>query len=206
MLKLYYAPKTISIAVAIALEEANIAYDPVEVDFATAEQTKPEYLALNPKGRVPALITEDGLTLTETGALLEYVAARAPKANLIPANSEDAAHMRGVMYYAASTFHVAHAHKMRGARWANQQSSFDDMTAKVPETMAACAAYAEAECFRGDYVCGTDLTLADAYLFMVCKWLEGDGVSVSDYPQITAFLKRMDARNSVKTMRARGML
>ena len=55
MLKLYYAPGTISIAVALGIEEAGLSYEPVKVDFATAAQTKPAYLAINPKGRVPAL-------------------------------------------------------------------------------------------------------------------------------------------------------
>lgn len=206
MMKLYFATGTISIAVAIALEEAGIAYDAVKVDFASAEQTKPDYLTLNPKGRVPALITTGGDTLTETGALLDYIAAIAPQANLIPTKVEDAAHMRSVMYYLASTFHVAHAHKMRGSRWADHQSSFDDMTAKVPETMAACATFVEAECLKGDYTCGDAISIADPYLFVVCNWLAGDGVTVADYPKIEAFLARMEARDSVKSMRAKGML
>ena len=140
MLKLYYAPNSISIAVAIALEEAGLPYTPLKVDFATAAQTQPEYMAINPKGRVPALVNPQGKVLTETGALLEYIAALAPDAHLLPQDAETAAHMHSVMYYLASTMHVAHAHKMRGHRWADQQSSFDDMKAKVPQTMADCAA------------------------------------------------------------------
>lgn len=205
-MKLYYTPGTISIAVAIALEEAGLAYDPVKVDFATAEQTKPAYLALNPKGRVPTLINEAGDVLTETGALLDYISALAPQAGLVPDVPALAAHMRGVMYYLASTMHVAHAHKMRGSRWADQQSSFDDMTAKVPETMRACAAYVEENALRGDFVTGNTISIADPYLFITCNWLAGDGVAVSDFPRISGFLERMEARDSVKTMRAKGML
>ena len=206
MLKLFYANGTISIAVAIALEEAGLAYETRRVDFASAEQTKPDYLKVNPKGRVPALVTDGGTILTETGALLEYIAATAPDAGLVPDNAEDAAFMRGVMFYLASTMHVAHAHKMRGSRWADQQSSYDDMKAKVPQTMRDCAAFVEAECLRGDFVLGDRISIADAYLFVVCNWLEGDGVRVSDFPKITAFLQRMENRDSVKAMRERGML
>lgn len=206
MLKLFYAKGTISIAVAIGLEEAGLPYDTHRVEFAKAEQTKPDYLAINPKGRVPALVTDKGTILTETGALLEYIAACAPDASLVPDDPETAAHMRAVMYYLASTMHVAHAHKMRGSRWADQQSSFDDMAAKVATNMTDSAAYVQDNCLRGDYVCGDQLTLADAYLFMVCNWLEGDGVALSDFPTIQKYLARMEARNSVKTMRARDML
>lgn len=206
MLKLYYAPGTISIVVAIALEEAGLDYEPIKVDFGAAAQTKPEYLAINPKGRVPALITEAGTILTETGALLDYIAALAPHAGLIPTNPEDAAHMRSVMYYMASTMHVAHAHRMRGSRWADQKSSWDDMQAKVPETVAASAAFVQSDCLRGDYVMGDTFSLADPYAFVVCSWMEGDGVPPSDYPAIENFLTKMEARTSVKTVRAKGML
>ncbi len=205
-MKLYYAPGTISIAVAIALEEAGLSYEAVKVDFATAEQTKAPYLELNPKGRVPSLVLEGGQVLTETGALLDYIAALNPAAALVPAQPEVAAHARGVMYYLASTMHVAHAHKMRGTRWADRPESHADMTAKVPQTMAACAAYVEENALLGDFVAGDSLSLADPYLYIVCNWLEGDGVPLADYPRIAAFMERMAERPSVKAMRERGML
>lgn len=205
-MKLFYANGTISIAPALALIEAGIDHDLARIDFAQATQTMPEYLAINPKGRVPALVLEDGKVLTETGALLDYIAALAPEAALIPPTPEDAAHMRSVMYYLASTMHVAHAHKMRGSRWSDKPESHVDMAAKVPETMTACAAYVEAECLRGDYVCGGHFTIADPYLFVVCNWLVGDGVTVSDFPKITAFMTRMEQRESVKLVRAKSML
>lgn len=205
-MKLYYAPGTISIAVAIALEEAGLSYEAVKVDFATAEQTKTPYLELNPKGRVPSLELEGGQVLTETGALLDYIAALKPAAALVPAQPEVAAHARGVMYYLASTMHVAHAHKMRGTRWADRPESHADMTAKVPQTMAACAAYVEENALMCDFVAGDSLSLADPYLYIVCNWLEGDGVPLANYPQIAAFMQRMAERPSVKAMRERGML
>lgn len=205
-MKLYFAPGTISIAVAIALEEAELAYDAIKVDFATAEQTKAEYLALNPKGRVPTLVTTSGTRLTETGAILDYIATLAPDKRLVPADAETAAHMRSIMYYLASTMHVNHAHKMRGHRWADAASSLADMTSKVTETMTASAAYIEASAFLGDYVCGKNLTLADPYLFVVCNWLAGDGVNVADFPKISAFLDRMNRRPSVQKIIAAGML
>ncbi|WP_299964817.1 glutathione S-transferase family protein [uncultured Roseobacter sp.] len=205
-MRLYYAPRTISVATAIALEEAGLAYDPVLVDFASAEQTKPAYLTLNPKGRVPALETDDGTLLTETGALLEYIAALAPAAGLIPQAPEEAAQMRSVMYYLASTMHVNHAHMRRGSRWASQQSSFDDMAAMAPTTMAASAQFFTDHCLRGDFVMGAQISLADPYAFVVCNWLEGDNVSLRDFPQIASYLDRMRARPSVRAVTAQGML
>jgi glutathione S-transferase len=205
-MQLHYATGTISIAVAIALEEASMSYEAIRVDFASGQQTTPEYLALNPKGRVPVLITDRGAVLTETGAILEYIAMQKPDAVLVPADPEMAAHMRSVMYYLASTMHVNHAHKMRGHRWANQQSSFDDMTAKVPQTMKDSAAFIEFNAFKGDFVTGNTLSIADPYLYVVCNWLAGDGVKVSDFPRITGFLDRMRTRPSLQKVMSKGMI
>jgi glutathione S-transferase len=205
-MNLFYADGTISIAPAIALIEAGLEHDLTRIDFANAEQTKPEYLAINPKGRVPALVLKDGVVLSETGALLDYIATLASSTALIPSTPEDAAHMRSVMYYLASTMHVAHAHKMRGNRWADAADSLADMSAKLSETMTTCTAYVEAECLRGPYVCGDNFTIADAYLFVICNWLAGDGVDLSDFPALTGFMTLMEGRDSVIEVRRKGML
>lgn len=205
-MRLYYAPGTISVAVAIALQEAGLAYSAQNVDFKSAAQTKPDYLAINPKGRVPALVLDDGTVLTETGAILDYVAAIAPDAGLVPADPVQAAKMRSVMYYLASTMHVNHAHKMRGARWADQQSSFDDMAAKVPPNMTQNAAFIEHEVLTGPCVMGETITIADAYLYVVALWLPGDKVDVAPLTKLSAFVHHMDNRDSIKTLREAGML
>ena len=73
MFKLYYAPGTCALASHIALEEAGASYAAERLDFKNSQQTTPQYLAINPKGRVPALVTDRG-TLTETPAILAYIA------------------------------------------------------------------------------------------------------------------------------------
>nr|WP_321249748.1 glutathione S-transferase family protein [uncultured Ruegeria sp.] len=204
-MQLYYAPRTISVAVAIALEEAGLEYEAIRLDFAEAEQTKPAYTQINPKGRVPALAVDGGI-LTETGALLDYIAAKAPEAGLVPDDPIMAARMREVMYYLASTMHVNHAHKLRGPRWADKKASWKDMKDKVPQTMTASCDYISSNGLRGPFVLGEAFSVADAYLFVVCSWLEGDGVDVSAFPKIVAFREAMEARASVQAVRATGML
>ncbi len=204
-MQLYYAPRTISVAVAIALEEAGQDYEAIRLDFADGEQTKPAYKQINPKGRVPALAVDGGI-LTETGALLDYIATIAPQAGLVPEDPVMAARMREVMYYLASTMHVNHAHKMRGHRWADKKSSWKDMKDKVAQTMTASCKYISSNGLRGPFVLGETFSLADAYLYVVCSWLEGDGVDVSAFPKILAFREAMEARPSVQAVRAAGML
>lgn len=204
-MKLYYAPGTVSVAVAIALHEAGLDFDTHKIDFKAAEQTKPEYHAINPKGRVPALVVEGG-TLTETGAILDYIAAIAPQAGLMPEAPLEAARVRAVIHYAATTMQVNHAHGPRAYRWAEKEESHADMRAQVPKTMAASAAHVEDHCLASPFVMGDRVTVADAHLFIVCNWLKGDGVDTEGYPRIAAFLDAMEARASVKAVRAAGML
>ena len=199
-------PGTISIAVAITLEEAGIPYEAVKLSFRSADQSKPEYLAVNPKARVPALVLDTGQVLTETGAILDYIAALAPDAGMVPNDPAEAAHMRSVMYYLASTMHINHAHKLRGSRWASQQSSFDDMRAMVPQTMTESCAFVENHALEGPFVMGPGLTIADPYLFTICCWLQGDGVDTAPFPRLTTFMTTMESRASIQTVRAKGML
>src|SRR5450432_1383434 len=140
MLKLYYAPGTCALASHIALQEAGATYTTERLDFKTNQQNSAEYLAINPKGRVPALVTERGI-LTETPAMLAFIAQSFPQAKLAPSDDPFAfAQAQAFNSYLCSTVHVAHAHKMRGARWATAEASFTDMKGMVPKTMAACFA------------------------------------------------------------------
>ncbi|PCH74741.1 MAG: glutathione S-transferase [Rhodobacteraceae bacterium] len=204
-MRLFYAPGTIAVATAITLHEAGLDFEPVLVDFSKGEQTKPDYHKLNPKGRVPALVTNHG-TLTETGALLEYAAAIAPQAGLVPSDPLRAAKMREVMYYLASTAHVNHAHKMRGQRWASNESSWADMTAKVAQNMTDCCTHIETCCLAGPFVLGDQISLADPWLFTISTWLTGDGVDLSRFDGLQAFMQEMESRPSVQATRAAGIL
>jgi glutathione S-transferase len=204
-MKLYYAKGTIATATAITLHEAGIAFEPVRVDFRTAEQRQPDYHVINPKGRVPALVTDQGI-LTETGAILEHIADIAPEAGLRPTDSLQAARMREVMFFIASTMHVNHAHGARGHRWADSDAAIADMKAKVPATMTDSAQYVENHVLTGPYVLGETLSLADPYLYIACGWLEGDGVRVADFPKIVTFMAAMRDRASVARVIADSMV
>ncbi len=138
MLRLFYAQNTCALASHIALEEAHAPYEAVRVDFRANEQRKPEYLAINPKGRVPALVTDRGI-LTETPAILAFVAQSFPAARLAPAGDPfEFARVQAFNSYLCSTVHVAHAHRMRGYRWADDPAAIAEMQRKVPTTVGVC--------------------------------------------------------------------
>ena len=196
-MKLFYAPGTVAAASLIALCETDADFEPIRVDFANKQQTNPEYLAINPKGRVPALVTKDGI-LTETAAILGYIAQTNPAANLIPDDPYQHAKVNELISYLASTVHVNHAHKLRGHRWADQQSSWDDMIAKVAQTVSESFQVIEQALGDGLWAIGAQYTIADAHLYIVTSWLEGDGVPLSKLPNTAAHFERMNARPAVK--------
>lgn len=202
MFKLYYAPGTCALASHIALEEAGAAYTTERLDFRNNQQNSAEYLAINPKGRVPALVTDRGI-LTETPAMLAFIAQSFPQARLAPFDDAFAfAQAQAFNSYLCSTVHVAHAHKMRGSRWAREESSFADMKRKVPETMGASFALIERDMPRGPWVMGEQYTICDPYLFTLALWLEGDGVDLANLPKVADHRRRMSERPAVQKVLA----
>ena len=202
MFKLYYSPGSCALASHIALQEAGADYRAERIDFKANQQNSPEYLAINPKGRVPALVTDRGI-LTETPAVLVFIAQSFPQAKLAPLEDSFAfAQAQAFNSYLCSTVHVAHAHRVRAYRWANEEASFADMKRKVPETMGACFALIERNMLRGPWVMGDSYTICDPYLFTVAQWLEGDGVDVSAFPKVIDHRKRVAERPAVRQVMA----
>jgi len=198
MFKLYFAPGTCALASHIALAEAGADYTVERIDFKTNQQNSPDYLAINPKGRVPALATERGI-LTETPAILAFIAQSFPNAKLAPLDDALAfAQVQSFNSYLCSTVHVAHAHRVRGSRWASEETSFADMKRKVPETMGACFALIESKMLRGPWVMGEQYTICDPYLYTIATWLEGDGVEIATLPKLAEHHRRMAERAAVK--------
>jgi len=194
----YTARGTCALATHIALLEAGADFDVVALDFIKQQQQSPEYLAINPKGRVPALRTPLGV-LTETPALLAYVAQIFPERRLAPLDDAFAmARMQELHSYLASTVHVAHAHKRRGARWADDAAAHEAMRAKVPQNMTACAKLMQTWLQPGPWVMGERYSVADAYLFTITGWLEADGVDMAAFPLLRAHHERMLQRPAVQ--------
>jgi glutathione S-transferase len=198
MLTLYYAPHTCALASHIALQDAGATYSLKRIDFGEMEQQSADYLKINAKGRVPAMATPRGI-LTETPAILAFIAQSFPSAALAPLADPFAfAELQSFNSYLCATVHVAHAHRMRGYRWAYEVSSFADMQRKVPESVGACYDLIETQILRGPWVMGDRYTIADPYLFTIAQWLEADGVDPKRLPRVIEHRARMTERPSVK--------
>ena len=196
----YFAPGTCSLAVHIALEETGAPFEAVRVDLANGQQRSADYLALNPKGRVPMLLTSQG-SLTETPALLLYVAQRFPDARLAPLQDAfELARIQSFNSYLCSTVHVAHAHGRRGSRWvdAEDTAAIEAMRRKVPHSYGECFELIERELLQAPWVMGEHYSIADPYLFTLAGWLESDGVDPMRFPKVLAHRQRMAERPAVQ--------
>jgi len=205
MLKLYYARNTCALASHIALEQAGADYEAVRVDFATNAQRSPEYLKINPKGRVPSLVTDRGI-LTETPAMLAFVAQSYPEAGLAPLDDAFAfafAQVQAFNSYLCSTVHVAHAHRMRGTRWVDDEAAIAAMKKKVPQSVGACYDLIERKMLKQPWVMGGDYTICDPYLFTLAQWMEADGVDPARLPKLSDHRRRMSERAAVRKAIAR---
>lgn len=193
----YYSPGACSLAAHIALHQAGAEFESRKVNLHRGEQTTDEYLAVNAKGRVPALVTEQGI-LTENSAILAYISQLFPAADLAPINDPFAfAQVQEFNCYLASTVHVAHAHGPRGYRWADEPAALVAMKEKVPQTMMAGFRLIEDELLIGPWVMGEKYSICDIYLYTLSRWLEDDGVDTTLLPRVIEHRNRMQALASV---------
>lgn len=197
MLELYWAPGTISLASMIALNDAGGEHRLTRVDFAAEEQKGAAYTTINPKARVPTLVTPQGY-LTETPAILAFIADTHPDARLAPTDPFLFAQMQAFNCYLCATLHVAHAHRMRGHRWADDPAAWEAMKKKVPQSVGDCFAYVENHALAGPFVMGEHYTVADAYLYTVSRWMEADSLDPSRFPKVKAHREMMAGRASAR--------
>jgi len=146
---------------------------------------------------VPALVTDRGI-LTESPAMLAFIAQSFPQARLAPFDDPFAfAQVQAFNSYLCSTLHVAHAHHMRGHRWADDPSAIREMRRKVPEAVGACYDLIERDMLKGPWVIGDAYTICDPYLFTFAQWIEDDGIDPSRIPRVIDHRNRMSTRKTV---------
>jgi glutathione S-transferase len=179
MLKLYFSPSSSSLATHIALIECGAPYE-LDARLLSKQETRtPAYLAINPDGKVPALVTESGRILTEVAATLYYIARRYPAAGLWPEGALDAeADVISWMSFVASTMH--------GSR------------ARGPEHVANAFKVANQKLGDREWAIGR-YSIADIHLFRV-HWRFRPGIEapLGTYPALEAHHERMLTRPAVK--------
>lgn len=121
------------------------------------------------------------------------------------APSDDAfafARIQAFNSYLCSTVHVAHAHRLRGYRWADDADAIAAMQKKVPQSVGECFELIESQMFAGPWVMGDAFTICDPYLFTLTRWLAGDGIDSARFPKVHDHMRRMSERPAVKAVLA----
>jgi glutathione S-transferase len=200
-MKLYFKPGACSLSPHIVLEELGLPHEAVAVDLKTKKLADgSDYLAINPKGYVPALQLDSGEVLTEGPAIVQYLADQKPEKKLAPANGT----IERYRLQSWLTFIGTEVHK-----------SFSPLfNAAMPEEAKAFAranlerrlGWVNQQLAGQDYLMGADFTVADAYLFTVASWARVVKLDISAFTNLTAYMARVAARPGVlAALKAEGL-
>lgn len=200
-MKLYYSPSACSLSPHIVANELGLSIELVKVDT-VAKRTEhgEDYLAINPKGLVPALQLDDGAVLTEGPAIVQYLADLKPDAQLVPATGSMARYrLQEMLGYINSELHQSYlplfnpacSDEVRSARMAYLHKHYRLIDAALG---------------RAPFLLSDRFTVTDAYLFVVTRWAEFVKLDLSAFPNLLAFQARIAARPAVQAAMRREQL
>src|SRR5260370_37401449 len=168
MLKLYYAPGACSTASHIGLEESGAKFDSQALAFAKNEQKMPEYLKINPRGRVPALVIDQG-AIVENTAILDYVAAKyAPQ--LMPKDPVQRARAISLMAWFSNNVHPSFTHISRPERFATDPGVFDHLKAPGREHFHTALKEIDGIIGNNQWILGDQFSMVDGYALVFSGW------------------------------------
>jgi glutathione S-transferase len=202
MLKLFYSPGACSIVPHVALEEASAEYEPARVMLAEGEHQKPEYLEINPHGRVPALATSRGV-ITENVAILNFIADEFKAPGSVPRGDHYvAARCNELLGWFASSVHIAFATIWRGSRFAADESAWPALQSGGRSALRTHFDEIEALCTDG-WLVGDQFTAADTYATIFNRWGRRVEMDMAVYPRWAALVERVMDRPAVRQVLAR---
>ena len=198
---LYYSPGACSLAPHIVLEELGIPYEAVRISTADGQQRSPEYLRINPRGRVPALAV-DGKVLVENVAILTYLGGGFPEKGLWPARTWDQAQALSLMAWLADTVHPAFAHLFRPERYVQGEAHVGAVKEGGRKSFGECLAEIDRILAGRKWAAGGRFSVVDAYLLVFYRWGNRNGFPVSGLANYTALVERVLARPAVRKVMA----
>lgn len=201
-MRLYFMPGTCSLAVHIALREAAIPFELVRVDTKSGRTERgTDYREVNPKGYVPALELDDGQIITEAAVILQYVADKAPSAQLAPpAGTMDRYRLLEWLNYVATELH-------KGMSLLFNPKAAPEQQQVAKENFEAKLSFVAARLAGKSFISGDRFSVADAYLFTVLSWTRMVGVDLGRWPELKGYLGRIRSRPSVEAaLKAEGLI
>lgn len=203
---LYYSPGAVSLAPHILLHELDLEHRLVRVVTGDDEHRRPEYLRVNPLGRLPALVLDGGV-LTEVIAVLHYLAAQRPERGLVPSDALELARVNELLSLIASSLHPAYALAVRPDRVVADESTHAPLRRAGRDRFATLLAHIERRMPEGGWAVGERYTIADPYLLVMVLWARYIEVDLAELPRLGSFAARVLARPAVqKALRAEGLV
>lgn len=193
-MKLYFAAGTCALSPHIVLNELGLPYELVPVDLKARKTADGrDFLAINPKGYVPALELDDGQYLTEGPVIIQYLADCKPESRLIPApGSIERIRLQEWLNFISSEIHKNFSALFNKALPDAARAIFKD---KVAERLAFVGRHLEPR----DFLLGPRFSVADAYLFAVARWSPQFGIDLGRWPALARFMERVGTRPAVKS-------
>jgi len=201
MTTLCYAKKTCSVGIHVLMEEIGAPYDLRVVDFSKKEQKSPDYLALNPKGKVAALVRDDGSVVTEYAAIAMYLAMTHPEKNLLPTDTEGMIRTLEAMDYIIGTVHMLSWRMFRRPdAYSDIPEAVERLKVRGKEAMMAALGVVNDQLAGKTWVMGDSYSIADSALYYNEYW----AVDVAGWdlpPNVRAHYERMKERPAVQANR-----
>ncbi|TWB01643.1 glutathione binding-like protein [Bradyrhizobium stylosanthis] len=194
MLQLYFSPMACSLASRIALMEAGLdaRYHLVHLRTKQVLDDDSDFQSISPKGAVPVLVLENGERLTESAAVLQYIADAKPEAGLAPRLGDpDRYRVQEWLSFIGAEIHKAFLFPFF---WYQDDGSLAKPRARIPQTLSVPAAHLEDR----EFLVGNRFTVADAHLTWALLLLRPAGVDIAQWPSLSAYLQRMQARPAVR--------
>lgn len=199
MLTLYYSPGACSTASHIALEETGARYEPKLISTAKGDQKTPEYLAINPRGKVPALRADNDV-ITENVAILTYLAKKFPDAGLLPTDPLEEARCLSTMAWLSNTVHPGFTRVFRPERFAAEPSAHEAVKASGREAFWASLQEIDGLLAGKTWLVGDRYSVCDPYALVFYAWGKRIELPVETLANYTAWKDRMIARNAVRNV------
>jgi glutathione S-transferase len=200
-IKLYYAPGACSFASHVAIEEVGIPYETQKLSLADGDQRKPEYLRLNPRGRVPTVVVDDHV-LTENVGILSYFGGGYPQAGLWPKKTWDQAKLMSTLAWLSNSVHPAFGHLFRPARYADGDAAQEAVKAKAHESFQGYLEEIDKLLEGHKWAVANQYTVADPYLLVFYRWGNRAKMPVHNLKNYSALVQRVMARPAVKKVMA----
>lgn len=202
ILKLYYYPGACSQASHIALNESGLSFEVELINLQGERVTSDgrQFVEVNPKNQVPALVMENGMILTEGPAILQYIADQAPAKELAPINGTvERYQLQSWLGYINSELHNSFGPLF-------YPNSTEEAKTAAKQKIENCLNYISTHLEDQNYMMGDQFTVADCYLFTVLNWTKFSKIDLSPWPQLVAFTKRVGAREKVQfTLKKEGL-